>query len=207
MLDIGWSEMAMIALLALMVIGPKDLPRVMRTVGQWVRKARHYARDFQSSLDEMIEDDELREAKRTIEQQTRNINKRDALGIGDALEKHVDPNSNLGGSWNTTGMMESGQDVFSSSSSDGSSVTSELQGEVGNAAAMQSDSTALNEEEDALANGTNFVETETPVAPAHSVRSSPQDAPSGSGSDTVTGSNGEVSNDEVHVHGGGGAKA
>ena len=34
MLDIGWSEMAMIALIALIVIGPKDLPRVMRTAGQ-----------------------------------------------------------------------------------------------------------------------------------------------------------------------------
>jgi sec-independent protein translocase protein TatB len=95
MLDIGWSEMALIVLLALIVIGPKDLPRVMRTVGQWMRKARGMARDFQSSLDEMIEDDELREAKRSIEQQTRNMRKRDAFGIGDSLEKHVDPSGSL----------------------------------------------------------------------------------------------------------------
>lgn len=90
MLDIGWSEMALIALLALIVIGPKDLPRVMRTVGQWVRKARGFARDFQSSLDEMIQDDELREAKRTIETETRNYRNRGSFGIGKELEKHVD---------------------------------------------------------------------------------------------------------------------
>ena len=40
MLDIGWSEMAVIALLALVVIGPKDLPRVMRSMGKWAHKAR-----------------------------------------------------------------------------------------------------------------------------------------------------------------------
>lgn len=95
MLDIGWSEMAMIALLALIVIGPKDLPRVMRSAGQWMRKARKMARDFQNSLDDMIEDEELREAKQSVETEARRFNKRDAFNIGETLEKHVDPDGSL----------------------------------------------------------------------------------------------------------------
>ncbi len=54
MLDIGWSEMAVIALLALVIIGPKDLPRVMRTMGKWAHKARSVSREFQSGIDDMI---------------------------------------------------------------------------------------------------------------------------------------------------------
>lgn len=95
MFDIGWSEMAMIALLALIVIGPKDLPRVMRTVGQWVRKARGMARDFQSSLDEMIQDDELKEARRQIEEQTQRFQARESFGIGKELERHVDSSGTI----------------------------------------------------------------------------------------------------------------
>jgi sec-independent protein translocase protein TatB len=61
--DIGWSEMAVIALLTLLVIGPKELPRVMRTVGHWLRKAQSLAREFQSGLDQMVQEAELEDAK------------------------------------------------------------------------------------------------------------------------------------------------
>ena len=64
--DIGWSEMAVIAILALLVIGPKDLPRVMKTVGQWVRKARSVTREFQSSVDEMIREADLEDARKAV---------------------------------------------------------------------------------------------------------------------------------------------
>lgn len=84
MLDIGWSEMAMIALLALIVIGPKDLPRVMRSIGQWTRKARSIARDFQSGLDDMMRESELDEAKKTVERTSR-------FDVGEELEREVDP--------------------------------------------------------------------------------------------------------------------
>lgn len=67
MFDIGWTEMAIIALIALVVIGPKDLPGAMRTVGHWVRKIRTVARDFQSGLDDMIRESELSEARKSIE--------------------------------------------------------------------------------------------------------------------------------------------
>jgi sec-independent protein translocase protein TatB len=66
MFDIGWSEMAIIALVALIVIGPKDLPRALRSVGQWTRKARMLTREFQSGLDEMIREADLDDARKAI---------------------------------------------------------------------------------------------------------------------------------------------
>jgi len=62
MFDIGWSELAVIAAVAIIVIGPKDLPLALKAVGQWVAKARGLAREFQGSVDEMI-----REAERAAE--------------------------------------------------------------------------------------------------------------------------------------------
>lgn len=67
MFDFAWSELALIAAVALVVIGPKDLPRTLRIVGQWVRKARAIAREFQGSLDQMIREAELDDIKRDID--------------------------------------------------------------------------------------------------------------------------------------------
>ena len=67
MFDIGWSEMAVIALLTLIVIGPRELPRVMRTVGQWVRKAQSLAREFQRGLDDMAREADLEDAKKLVD--------------------------------------------------------------------------------------------------------------------------------------------
>lgn len=66
MLDIGWTEMAFIAVIALIVIGPKELPKAMRTVSKWVRKARSLAREFQSGLDDIARETELDEVKDQI---------------------------------------------------------------------------------------------------------------------------------------------
>src|ERR687890_95238 len=64
MFDIGYSELLIVAVVALVVIGPKDLPRVMRVVGQWVGRARGMARHFRSGLDEMIRQSELEEMEK-----------------------------------------------------------------------------------------------------------------------------------------------
>ena len=63
MFDLGWSEMVVIGLLALLVIGPKDLPKVMKQVARWVNQIRGMAREFQSSLDDMVKDTEFKDAK------------------------------------------------------------------------------------------------------------------------------------------------
>lgn len=83
MFDIGGLEMALIALIALLVIGPKDLPRVLRTVGHWMRKARSLAREFQSGLDDIVREADLEDAKKAIDS-GRNFNIEKS--IGDAVD-------------------------------------------------------------------------------------------------------------------------
>ena len=61
MFDIAPTELLIVGLVALVVIGPKDLPRVLRTVGQWVGRARGMARHFRSGIDTMIREAELDE--------------------------------------------------------------------------------------------------------------------------------------------------
>lgn len=64
MFDIGYSELLVIAVVALVVIGPKDLPNVMRKVGAWVGKARGMARHFRSGIDTMMREAELEEMEK-----------------------------------------------------------------------------------------------------------------------------------------------
>jgi sec-independent protein translocase protein TatB len=93
MFDLGWAEMAVIMLVALVVIGPKDLPKVARTIGQWTGKARALARDFQRSLDDMAREAELDEIKKSISS-VRNTSLRkvikDAVDPDDELERAFD---------------------------------------------------------------------------------------------------------------------
>jgi sec-independent protein translocase protein TatB len=70
MFDIGWSELAVIALVALLVIGPKDLPKAMRTAALMLRKVRALASEFQSGLNEIVREAELDELKRDIDRAT-----------------------------------------------------------------------------------------------------------------------------------------
>jgi sec-independent protein translocase protein TatB len=88
MFDFSWSELALIGVVALVVIGPKDLPRVMRTVGIWVGKARAIAREFQSSLDQMMREAELEEMRKQVEQAT-NVN------LAHEIERTVDPGGEM----------------------------------------------------------------------------------------------------------------
>lgn len=70
MLDLGWSELLVIGIVALIVVGPKDLPRMLRTLGQYAGKARSVAREFQRSMDDAARQadiDELREVKKDLD--------------------------------------------------------------------------------------------------------------------------------------------
>jgi len=66
MFDIGWQELFIVAILALIVVGPKELPRVLRTVMGLVRKARMMARDFQDGLDDVVREADLDDMKKQI---------------------------------------------------------------------------------------------------------------------------------------------
>ncbi|WP_294261607.1 Sec-independent protein translocase protein TatB [uncultured Sphingomonas sp.] len=64
MLDFNMSEMMVVAIVALLVIGPKDLPKAMRFVGYWVGRARGVARQFRSGFDAMVREAELAEMEK-----------------------------------------------------------------------------------------------------------------------------------------------
>jgi sec-independent protein translocase protein TatB len=67
MLDFSWSHILIVLIVALVVVGPKDLPRMMRIVGQWMGKARAMANEFRRSFDEMARQSELDELRKEIE--------------------------------------------------------------------------------------------------------------------------------------------
>ncbi|MBL94019.1 MAG: Sec-independent protein translocase protein TatB [Alphaproteobacteria bacterium MarineAlpha3_Bin5] len=67
MFDIGWQELFLIAVLALIVVGPKDLPRALKTVMRGVKKIRELATEFQSGVDDMAREADLDGIKRSIE--------------------------------------------------------------------------------------------------------------------------------------------
>jgi Tat protein translocase TatB subunit len=68
--DIGWSELLLIGVVALIFIGPKDLPRALRVAGYWVGRARTLSREFQSSVDQMIREAELEEMREQLKKAT-----------------------------------------------------------------------------------------------------------------------------------------
>jgi sec-independent protein translocase protein TatB len=67
MFDIGWSELALIAVVALIVIGPKELPGVLRMVGQWMGKARKMASEFQGQFNEAMREAEMADVKKAFD--------------------------------------------------------------------------------------------------------------------------------------------
>ena len=79
MFGIESSELAIIALVALLVIGPKDLPRVMRMVGNWIAKGRAMTRHVRAGFDTMMREAELEEMQKTWAAQTEAIMKATAL--------------------------------------------------------------------------------------------------------------------------------
>ena len=67
MFDIGWSELVVIGVVALIAIGPKELPGVLRMVGQWMGKARKMASEFQGHFNEAMREAEMADLKKSFD--------------------------------------------------------------------------------------------------------------------------------------------
>jgi len=87
MFDISWSEFLLIGIVALIVIGPKELPAVMRTLGQWTRKVRSMASEFQNQFQEATREAEMTDLKKQVDDMARDVTDVDPLkGVRDDIE-------------------------------------------------------------------------------------------------------------------------
>lgn len=99
MFDIGWQELFIVAILALIVVGPKELPRALRTVMGLIRKARMMARDFQDGIDEVVREADLDDMKNKIE----NLSDSD---ISEKVQEALDPTGNIAEDLNMSEIQE-----------------------------------------------------------------------------------------------------
>ncbi len=88
MLDIGWQELFIVAVIAIVVIGPKELPRAVKTVAQLLRKARGMAREFQDGIDDLVREAELDDLKKEITDGS-------PTSIAQHIENTIDPSGGL----------------------------------------------------------------------------------------------------------------
>ena len=88
MFDFAWSELAVIAAVALVLIGPKDMPVAIRSITGMIKKARRMAGEFQTHVDEMMREANLDEVKSTLNE-IRNFD------LKTEVERHVDPDGSL----------------------------------------------------------------------------------------------------------------
>jgi sec-independent protein translocase protein TatB len=98
MFDISWTEFLLIGVVALIVIGPKELPGVMRTLGQYTRKIRSMAADFQNQFQEAMREAEMADLKKQVDDMASDIKNYDPLktvredveSLGKDFEKSLD---------------------------------------------------------------------------------------------------------------------
>lgn len=88
MFDIGWQELLVIAVVALIVIGPKDLPRALKAITQWIGKLRALAHDFQRGLDDVVREAELDDLKKKLTETT-------STDIARQIENTIDPTGEI----------------------------------------------------------------------------------------------------------------
>jgi sec-independent protein translocase protein TatB len=89
MFDIGWSEFLLIAVVALIAIGPKELPGVLRMVGQWIRKARKMAAEFQGQFQEAMREAEMADLKQSFDEVKEAASGFTRGGLMSSLQKDV----------------------------------------------------------------------------------------------------------------------
>jgi sec-independent protein translocase protein TatB len=91
MFDLSWGEMGIIAVVALVVLGPKELPNALRTMSTLMKNARKLAGEFQSGVNEIIREADLEDARKKL-QEVQSLNKNQ---IQNAIEKAVDPTGEM----------------------------------------------------------------------------------------------------------------
>src|SRR5271156_2072767 len=102
MFDISWTEFLLIGVVALVVIGPKELPAVMRTIGQWTRKIRGMATEFQNQFQEAMREAEMTDLKKQVDDLAQGVKqdfakidplkdvREDVESIGKDIQKDLD---------------------------------------------------------------------------------------------------------------------
>ncbi|HEY0330817.1 MAG TPA: Sec-independent protein translocase protein TatB [Rhodopseudomonas sp.] len=90
MFDIGWSELLVIGVVALIAIGPKELPGVLRMVGQWMGKARRMAAEFQGQFNEAMREAEMADLKKSFDEIKATANTFSRDNIMTSLQNDVD---------------------------------------------------------------------------------------------------------------------
>ena len=90
MFDISWGKLVIIGVVALIVIGPKELPTVLRTVGQWMSKIRRMASEFQGQFQEAMREAEMADLKKQFDETTSTLTSTfDTTDIKNELEKMI----------------------------------------------------------------------------------------------------------------------
>jgi sec-independent protein translocase protein TatB len=96
MFDIGWSELVVIAVVALIAIGPKELPGVLRMVGQWMGKARKMAAEFQGQFQEAMREAEMADLKKSFDEVKEAATGLTSGNIMTSLQKDVSDSLQIG---------------------------------------------------------------------------------------------------------------
>ena len=96
MFDIGWSEFVVIAVVALIAIGPKELPGVLRMVGQWMGKARKMAAEFQGQFQEAMREAEMADLKKSFDEVKEAASGLTSGNIMTSLQKDVSDSLQIG---------------------------------------------------------------------------------------------------------------
>ena len=99
MFDIGWQELFIVAVLVIVVVGPKDLPRVLRTIMGLVRKGRMMARDFQNGIDDVVREADMEDMRK----QLTDVGDND---IASTIEETLDPDGEIAKDLNMTDVTE-----------------------------------------------------------------------------------------------------
>lgn len=88
MFDLGWSELMLVGVIAVLILGPKELPKAMRTMAKWVRKARLLAGDFQRHIDDVVREAELEDLRTEA-------NKLAHQDLGKKIDQAIDPDGSV----------------------------------------------------------------------------------------------------------------